>query len=54
MTVIEALVSLGFEATDLGTKNGKTLVKVKTSKGWAYERLSSEDEARAWAADKQP
>lgn len=54
MTVIETLTSLGFEATDLGTKAGKTLVKVKTDKGWAYDRLANEDEARAWAADKNP
>jgi len=52
MTIIETLTSLGFEATDLGSKNGKTLVKVKTAKGWAYERLSSEAEVRQWAVDK--
>jgi hypothetical protein len=54
MTVVETLQGLGFDASDLGTKNGKTLVKVKTAKGWAYERLATEDDARQWAADKTP
>jgi len=54
MTVIETLTGLGFEVADLGSKDGKTLVRVKTDKGWAYERLSSEEDARAWAAGKKP
>lgn len=54
MTVVETLTSLGFTATDLGTKAGKTLVKVKTDKGWAYDRLATEEDARVWASDKNP
>lgn len=54
MTVVETLTSLGFEVTNLGAKAGKTLVKVKTDKGWAYERLATEDDARAWATGKNP
>lgn len=56
MTVVETLESLGFDVTDLGTneKTGKTLVKVRTNKGWAYDRLANEDEARAWAVGKNP
>lgn len=54
MTVVETLQSLGFDVTDLGTKNGKTLVKVRTDKGWAYERLTDEDAAHAWAVGKNP
>lgn len=54
MTVVETLTSLGFEASELGTKGGKTLVRVKTDKGWAYDRLANEEEARQWAAGKNP
>ena len=36
MTIAEKLIALGFKkTTDLGTKNGWTLVKVMTAKGWA-------------------
>ena len=55
MTIVQKLIDLGFAGTtDLGTKDGKTLVRVWTDKGWAYERLQSEDEAVAWAKDKVP
>lgn len=55
MTDIPAVLEdLGFYATDLGTKNGWTLVKVWTSKGWAYERLATVEEAKAWAKDRVP
>jgi hypothetical protein len=55
MTIVQKLIDLGFiGTTDLGSKNGKTLVRVWTDKGWAYERFQTVDEAIAWAVDKAP
>lgn len=55
MTIVQKLIDLGFtDVTDLGTKNGWTLVKVMTSKGWAYERFSTVSEAEAWAKGRTP
>ena len=55
MTIAEKLIALGFKkTTDLGTKNGWTLVKVMTAKGWAYERFSTVSEAEAWAKGHKP
>lgn len=55
MTIVQKLAKLGFKGvTDLGTRNGVTLVKVRTDKGWAYERFKSEDEVAVWAKDKAP
>lgn len=55
MTILEKLAELGFtNATDLGTKNGKTLVRVMTDKGWAYERFASVEDVAAWAVGRNP
>jgi hypothetical protein len=55
MTIIQKLAELGFaNATDLGTKNGKTLVRVRTSKGWAYERFGTVDDVAVWARGRTP
>ena len=55
MTIIQKLAELGFtDAVDLGSKNGKTLAKVMTSKGWAYERFASIDEVVSWAIGRAP
>lgn len=56
MNAVQILASLGFTAT-AQTVNGKVLVKVWTSKGWAYERFDPkrlEDEITAWARGKEP
>ncbi len=55
MTIVQKLVALGFkDTTDLGTKNGWTLVRVMTSRGWAYERFSTVSEVDAWAKVHKP
>ncbi len=55
MTILQQLAALGFtNVTDLGTKNGKTLVKIMTSKGWTYERFSTVGEVTAWAKGRHP
>ena len=55
MTIVQKLTALGFtDVTDLGTKNGWTLVKVMTSKGWAYERFATVGEVEAWAKVHKP
>lgn len=60
MTVIQRLVELGFtDATDLGSGKdkgsgkSKTLVRIRTSKGWFYDRVS-EDEIAELAERLQP
>lgn len=55
MTIIQKLAELGFaNATDLGSKNGKMLVRIMTSKGWAYERFASIDDVVVWARGRTP
>lgn len=50
MTIVQKLAKLGFKGvTDLGTKNGVTLVKVRTDKGWVYERMATVEDIEAWA-----
>lgn len=60
MTILEKLAELGFtDATDLGSANdkgsgkSKTLVRIWTSKGWFYDRVS-EDEIAELAERLQP
>jgi hypothetical protein len=53
--IVQKLIELGFkDVTDLGSKNGWTLVRVMTSKGWAYERFATVAEVEAWARAHQP
>lgn len=58
MTDIAAILTeLGFEASTVGEQANKIVVKVWTSKGWVYERFSSDvssDDVAAWAKDKVP
>ena len=53
--MIQQLAELGFtNAIDLGSKKGKTLVQVWTSKGWAYERFETVDDVVVWARGREP
>ncbi len=53
--IAQKLIDLGFkEVTDLGSKNGWTLVRVMTSRGWAYERFATVSEVEAWAKAHKP
>lgn len=55
MTILEKLSSLGFENAHLISEaKGKSTLKIRTSKGWVYERFSSEDEAGRWANFHSP
>lgn len=55
MTILEKLAELGFtDATDLGSKGGKTLARIMTSKGWAYERFVTVDDVVVWARGRLP
>lgn len=48
--MIEKLAELGFtEVTDLGTKDGKTLFRIMTKRGWTYERFATVDDIDRWA-----
>jgi hypothetical protein len=51
----QKLTDLGFkDVTELGSKNGLTLVRVMTSKGWAYERFATVADVEAWARAHKP
>jgi hypothetical protein len=52
--VIEKLDELGFSATELSTKAGKTLFRIWTDQGWTYERFATVDDVVAWAKGRKP
>ena len=53
MSILDLLSAEGFaEATIVGEKSGKVVVRVKTARGWTYERFTlakAEAEVAAWA-----
>lgn len=55
MTIVEKLTSLGFSnAETIGEAKGKTAVRVRTSRGWVYERFANDDAVDRWANFHQP
>lgn len=58
MNAAQLLASLGFIGSSVVSEaKGKTLVKVWTAKGWAYERFETarlEDEITAWTRTVEP
>lgn len=53
MGILEKLADLGFSNAELlDDKKGTT--RVRTSKGWVYERFASEDAVSAWAVRHKP
>lgn len=58
MTILESLMGLGFkEASVVNEQKDTLVVRVWTTKGWAYERFDkagSADAVTAWAKGKEP
>lgn len=55
MTIIEKLASLSFANAEItGETKGVSTVRVRTAKGWVYERFSSDDEVTRWANFHKP
>lgn len=53
--IVQKLNSLGFaNAAYLGEKNGKVLVRIRTARGWVYERFASRADVTAWAQKHEP
>jgi hypothetical protein len=53
MDILQKLADLGFtNATMLNEAQG--LVRIRTSKGWVYERFKTESQIEAWAARNKP
>lgn len=53
MDILKKLEDLGFQsATVLDEKKGTT--RIRTSKGWVYERFESEDAINAWSVRHKP
>lgn len=55
MDLQQALAELGFSNSAIvGEKDGVTTVRVRTSKGWIYERFASVEQVAAWASRYTP
>jgi hypothetical protein len=55
MTIIEKLADLGFANAELlGEEKGTSRVRIRTSKGWIYDRFSSEEAVDRWANFHKP
>lgn len=55
MDALATLSEAGFaNVASLGEKNGKVLVRIRTARGWVYERFSSAAEIAAWAQKHEP
>lgn len=59
MTALETLADLGFQNSSIVLeKRGQVTVRVRTSKGWTYQKFTEGDgleaSVRAWAVDHLP
>jgi len=55
MAILQALADLGFSNTAIvGEKDGVMTVRVRTSKGWVYERFASADQVAPWSTRYAP
>lgn len=55
MTILEKLADMGFaNAALIGEDKSKSLLKIRTAKGWVYERFGSEDDVQRWAHFHSP
>lgn len=55
MAILQKLSDLGFiDAAVTGEAKGLSTVRVRTSKGWVYERFSSDEEVERWANFHKP
>jgi hypothetical protein len=55
MVILQKLTDLGFtQATVTGEAKGISTVRVRTSKGWVYDRFASDEAVERWANFHQP
>lgn len=55
MTIIEKLADLGFSnAQVMGEAKGVSTLKIRTAKGWVYDRFTSDDDVERWAKFHKP
>jgi hypothetical protein len=54
MAIVAALKGLGFTADLIFERKGIFTVKIKTAKGWTYDRFGTEADVTAWARGKEP
>lgn len=55
MTILEKLQSLGFQSSEVtGETKGVSTVRVRTLKGWVYDRFTSEADVERWANFHKP
>jgi hypothetical protein len=53
MDILSKLTELGFDnAAMLNEAQG--LVRIRTSKGWVYDRFKTEEQIQAWASKNSP
>ena len=50
MAILQALADLGFaDATIVGDREDTQTVRVRTSRGWVYEKFRGEEQVAPWA-----
>ena len=55
MAIVQKLNELGFDnAAVTGEAKGVTTVRVRTAKGWVYQKFTDESQADNWAKFHQP
>jgi hypothetical protein len=55
MDVLQILKDLGFDKAEVtGNSKGVSTVRVRTLKGWVYQRFSTEDQVESWAKYHKP
>lgn len=55
MAILQKLTDLGFaNAAVTGEAKGVTTVRVRTAKGWVYEKFTDASQADNWAKFHQP
>lgn len=55
MAILQKLIDLGFKAEVVGKDaQGIETMKIRTSKGWTYDRFSREEDVENWAKYHKP
>lgn len=55
MGILEKLSSLGFQNSEVtGESKGVTTIRARTSKGWVYQKFTSETQIDSWANSHEP
>lgn len=55
MAILQKLTELGFKADSVGKDvNNTETVRIRTSKGWTYQRFTHDEEVDMWAKYHKP